>query len=63
MLTDYLSVGEAAQRSGVAYHTLMARIRSGKVPATKHNHVYFIHKDEVVKIQPPDEAASRARNP
>jgi len=61
MLTDYYSVTEVAETTKVNYHTLMARIRSNKIPAHKHGKVYFIHKDEVAKIEPPTPATSRAR--
>ena len=61
MLADYLSVNEVARTTKVHYHTLMARIRAGKVPAQQVGKVYFIHKDEVVNIKPPTPSASRAR--
>lgn len=61
MLADYLSVTEVAKSTKVHYHTLMARIRSGKVQAQKVGKVYFIHKDEAEKIEPPTPSTSRAR--
>lgn len=61
MLADYLSVTEVAQSTKVNYHTLMARIRAGHVQAQRVGKVYFIHKDEAAKIEPPTPSASRAR--
>lgn len=61
MLTDYLSVTEVAEATKVNYHTLMARIRANKVPAQRVGKIYFIHKDEVKKIEPPTPSTSRAR--
>ena len=61
MLIEYLSVGEVAKSTKIHYHTLMARIRSGAIPATKVGKIYLIHKDVVPTIQPPTEATSRAR--
>lgn len=61
MLTEYYSVAQVAETTGVNYHTLMARIRDGKVPANKVGKIYLIHKDEVKNIQPPTPSASRAR--
>jgi len=61
MLADYLSVTEVAEATKVNYHTLMARIRSNKIAAQKVGKVYFIHKEEAAKIEPPTPATSRAR--
>lgn len=61
MLADYLSVTEVAETTKVNYHTLMARIRAGKVTAQRVGKIYFIHKEEAAKIEPPTPATSRSR--
>jgi len=61
MLADYLSVTEVAEATKVNYHTLMARIRANKIAAQKVGKVYFIHKEEAAKIEPPTPSTSRAR--
>lgn len=61
MLADYLSVTEVARSTKVNYHTLMARIRNGQVPAEQVGKMYFIHKDVAAKIEPPTPSTSRAR--
>ncbi len=61
MLTDYSSVAEVAETTKVNYHTLMARIRAGKIAAQRVGKIYFIHKEEAAKITPPTPSASRAR--
>lgn len=61
MLIDYFSVAEVAKATKIHYHTLMARIRSGHIPAEKVGKIYLIHRDVVPTIQPPTEATSRAR--
>jgi len=61
MLTDYYSVAEVAKSTQINYHTLLARIRNGQVAAQRVGKMYFIHKDDAARIQPPTPAASRAR--
>ena len=61
MLTDYYSVAEVAEARNIAKHTLLARIRADKVPATKIGGVFLIHKDVVETIQPPTPSTSRRR--
>jgi excisionase family DNA binding protein len=61
MLTDYLPVAEVAKATKVNYHTLLARIRANKIKAERLGGVYFVHKDEVDKIEPPTPSTSRAR--
>lgn len=51
MMDNYLTAKEAATELGLQYSTLLARIRTGKVKATKRGWAVFIHRDEVRRVK------------
>lgn len=50
-MREYLTAREAAQETGIAYFTLLARIRKGTVKAEMANRTVLIHRDEVIRVK------------
>ncbi len=50
-MREYLTAREASEETGVAYFTLLARIRKGTVKAERANNTVLIHRDEVLKVK------------
>lgn len=50
-MDEYLTPKEAAQEIGIKYPALLARIRTGKIMATKRGWALFIHRDEIKRVK------------
>lgn len=49
-IEDYVTPSEVAKKTNLSYPAVMARIKTGKIVATKVGWNYLIHKDEIKKL-------------